>query len=77
MCIFKGSKLKDPQKTMECFNIDGYYVNCVEADDIEYMEVQLQEHKKKNEPGEIKRIILQKGSSIKAKIPTIPECSRV
>ena len=69
MCIFKGIKLKGPQKTMECINIDGYYVNCVEADDIEYMEVELQEHKKKNEPGEMKRITLQKGRSQKVKIP--------
>ena len=44
MCIFKGSKLKDPQKTIKCFNIDGYCVNYVKADDIEYMEVDLQEH---------------------------------
>ena len=64
MCIFKGLKLKDPQKTMECINIDGYYVNCVEADDIEYMEVELLEHKKENEPGEIKRITPQKGRSL-------------
>ena len=47
-CIFKGLKLKDHQKTMECINIDSYYVNCVEADDVKYMEVELlQEHKKK------------------------------
>ena len=46
MCISKGLKLTDPQKTMECINIiDGYYVNCVETDDIEYTEVELQEHK--------------------------------
>ena len=25
MCIFKGSKLKNPQKTIKCINIDGYY----------------------------------------------------
>ena len=67
MCIFKGSKMKDPQKTMECINIDGYYVNCVEAHDIAYMEVELQEQKEKNEPGEIKRITPQKGRSIKTK----------
>ena len=47
MCTFKGIKLKNPQKTMECINIDGYYVNCVEANAIEYMEVELQEHTKK------------------------------
>ena len=73
MRIFKGLKLQDPQKTMECINIDGYNVNYVEADEIEYMEVGLQqEHKEKNEPGVIKRITPQKGSSLKAKIP-IPE----
>ena len=66
MCIFKGLKLKDPQKTLECINIDAYiyYVNCVETDDIEYMEVELLEHKKENEPGEIKRITPQKGRSL-------------
>ena len=57
---------------MECINIDRYYVNCVEADDIEYMEVELLEHKKENEPGEIKRSTPKKGRSLKAKIP-IPE----
>ena len=72
MCIFRGIKLKNPHKTMECINIDGYYVNCVEADDIEYMEVELLEHKKENEPGEIKRITPKKGRSLQAKIP-IPE----
>ena len=72
MCIFRGLKLKNPNKTMECINIDGYYVNCVEADDIEYMEVELLEHKKENEPGEIKRITPKKGRSLQAKIP-IPE----
>ena len=39
--IFKRLKLKNPQKTMEYINIDGYYVNCVEAYDIEYTEVEL------------------------------------
>ena len=57
---------------MECIKIDGYYVNCVEAYDIEYMEVELQEHKEKDESGEIKRTTPQKGRSLKAKIP-IPE----
>ena len=54
MCIFQGLMLKNPQKTMEYINIDGYYVNCVEADDIDFMEVELQEHKKKDKSGEIK-----------------------
>ena len=36
------------------------------------MEVELLEHKKENEPGEIKRITPKKGRSLKAKIP-IPE----
>ena len=67
MCIFKGLKLKDPHKTMECINIVGYYVNCIEVDDIQYMEVELQEHKKDNEPGEIKRITPKKGRSLKEK----------
>ena len=64
--------MKEPHTTIECINIDGYYVNCVEKDDIEYMEIELQEHKKKDEPGEIKRIIPQKGRSLKAKI-SLPE----
>ena len=72
LCIFKGLKLKDPKKTMECINIDGYFVNCVEADDIEYMEVELLEHKKENKPGEIKNITPQKGRSLQASI-TIPK----
>ena len=36
------------------------------------MDVELQGHNKKDEPGEIKRITPQKGRSLKAKIP-IPE----
>ena len=71
ICFFKEVKLKDPQKTMECINIDDYYVNCVEAVNIEYMEVELQEHKKKNTPGEIKRITPQKERSPKTKIPIL------
>ena len=47
MCIFKGLKLKDPQKTMEYITIDGYYVNYDKVDDIEYIKVELQEHMKK------------------------------
>ena len=45
MYTFKGAQLKNPNKTLDCINIDGYYVNCVEADDVEYMEVELQEHR--------------------------------
>ena len=52
--------MKNTNKTLDCINIDGYYVNCVEADDVEYMEVGLQGHRKDNEPGEIKRLKSQK-----------------
>ena len=38
-------QLKNPNKNLDCININGYYVNCVEADDVEYMEVELQEHR--------------------------------
>ena len=72
MCTFKGVQLKNPNKTLDCINIDGYYVNCVEADDVEYMEVELQEHRKDNEPGDIKRLKPQQGRTLKAKIP-LPE----
>ena len=39
--MFKGLKLKDPKikMTMKCTDIDGYYVNCVGADNVEYMKV--------------------------------------
>ena len=45
-------------------------VNCVEADDVEYMEVGLQEHRKDNEPGEIKRLKSQKRANPQRKYPT-------
>ena len=45
MCKFAGLKLK-PDVNMGCINIDGYYVYCVEANTVEYMVLELQEHKK-------------------------------
>jgi len=49
MCRFIGIKMKHglgPEK-IGYVNIDGYYVQCVDAEDLEYIEVELQEHKKK------------------------------
>ena len=45
MRIFKGMMVKELQQTMECINFEGSYVNCVEVDDNDYMEVDLQEQK--------------------------------
>ena len=42
MCKFIGLELKD-NVSIRSINIDDYYVNCVEADDVEYMVLELQE----------------------------------
>ena len=48
MCKFVGLKLK-ANVNMGSVSVDGYYVNCVEANDVDYMLLELQEHKKPNE----------------------------
>ena len=36
---FKGLKMKDNRWKVKKIKIDGYYVNCVEAKDVEYIEM--------------------------------------
>ena len=43
MCKFVGLELKD-NVSIGSINVDDYYVNCVEADDVEYIVLELQEH---------------------------------
>ena len=68
MCKFVGLELKD-NVTMGSINIDDYYVNCVEADDVEYMVLELQEHIKLNESGEFIKVKPRKTNQLVAEIP--------
>ena len=43
MCTFKSLKLKKGYEDCEVINIDGFYVRCIEANKVEYIEVVLQE----------------------------------
>ena len=68
MCKFVGLELKD-NVTMGSINIDDYYVNCVEADDVEYMVLELQEHIKLNESGEFIKVKPRNTNQLVAEIP--------
>ena len=68
MCKFVGLKLKS-NVNMGSINIDGYYVNCVEANEVEYMVLELQEHKEVNQCGELIRVKPRKTNQLIVEIP--------
>ena len=68
MCKFVGLKLKS-NVNMGSINIDGYYVNCVEANEVKYMVLELQEHKEVNQCRELIRVKPRKTNQLIAEIP--------
>jgi hypothetical protein len=68
MCTFKGVKLKKDSADIFQINIDGYYVRCVEAKNVEYIELRLNENVMEGEkPRTIK--LNPKKTSATAKMP--------
>jgi hypothetical protein len=63
MCAFKGLKLKKDFADIFQINIDGYYVRCVEAKNVEYIELELKENLTEGEKPRIIKLYPKKTSA--------------
>ena len=70
VCRFKGLKMKDNRWRVTRIKIDGYYVNCVEAKDVEYIEM-ISDHS-----GKIIQVEAEKPVSVVVELPDlIDDCN--